>query len=49
VATLEVDCGPILAQEAVAVVEGDTAESLHERIKAVEHRLYPETIRRFVS
>jgi phosphoribosylglycinamide formyltransferase-1 len=49
VATLEVDSGPILAQEAVPVLEGDTAESLHERIKAVEHRLYPETIRRFVS
>lgn len=49
VATLEVDSGPILAQEAVDVLEDDTAESLHERIKAVEHRLYPETIRRFVS
>ena len=49
VATLEVDCGPILAQEAVPVLEGDTAETLHERIKEVEHRLYPETIRRFIS
>lgn len=49
VATLEVDCGPILAQEAVPVLRGDTVESLHDRIKAVEHRLYPETIRRFLS
>jgi phosphoribosylglycinamide formyltransferase 1 len=49
VATLEVDCGPILAQEAVPVLEGDTAETLPERIKEVEHRLYPETIRRFIS
>jgi phosphoribosylglycinamide formyltransferase-1 len=49
VATLEVDCGPILAQEAVPVLDGDTVETLHERIKAVEHRLYPETIRRFAS
>ena len=49
VATLEVDSGPILAQEAVPVLEGDTAEALHERIKEVEHRLYPETIRRFMS
>jgi len=49
VATLEVDCGPILAQEAVPVLDGDTADTLHERIKAVEHRLYPETIQRFVA
>ena len=49
VATLEVDSGPILAQEAVPVVDGDTPESLHERIKEVEHRLYPETIRTFIS
>ncbi|MFZ6004001.1 MAG: phosphoribosylglycinamide formyltransferase [Actinomycetota bacterium] len=45
VATLEVDAGPILAQEAVPVLEGDDEASLHERIKAVERRLYPETIR----
>lgn len=49
VATLEVDSGPILAQEAVPVLEGDTPETLHERIKEVEHRLYPETIRAFIS
>ena len=49
VATLEVDCGPILAQEPVPVLEGDTPETLHERIKEVEHRLYPETIREFIS
>jgi len=48
-ATLEVDSGPILAQEAVPVLDGDTAETLHERIKEVEHRLYPDTIRRFIS
>jgi len=47
IATAEVDAGPILAQEAVPVVPGDDAASLHERIKAVERRLYPETIARF--
>jgi phosphoribosylglycinamide formyltransferase-1 len=45
VATLEVDAGPILAQEAVPVLPGDDEEALHERIKAVERRLYPQTIR----
>jgi phosphoribosylglycinamide formyltransferase-1 len=45
VATLEVDDGPILAQEAVPVLEGDDEASLHERIKEVERRLYPSTIR----
>jgi len=46
VATAEVDAGPILAQEAVPVLPGDDAASLHERIKSVERRLYPETIAR---
>ncbi len=44
VATLEVDEGPILAQETVPVLEGDTVETLHERIKDVERRLYPEVL-----
>ncbi len=48
-AALEVDEGPILAQEAVAVRAGDTEETLHERIKAVERRLYPQAIREFTG
>jgi phosphoribosylglycinamide formyltransferase 1 len=40
-----VDSGPVLAQERVPVLAGDTAETLHERIKAVEHRLLPEVVR----
>ena len=43
-ATLEMDAGPILAQEAVPVQPRDTEESLHERIKAVERVLYPATV-----
>lgn len=45
VATLEVDAGPILAQEAVPIHDDDTADTLQERIKVVERRLYPATIR----
>jgi phosphoribosylglycinamide formyltransferase-1 len=48
IATADVDAGPILAQEAVPVLPGDDRAALHERIKAVERRLYPETIARFV-
>jgi phosphoribosylglycinamide formyltransferase 1 len=40
-----VDSGPILRQERVPVLAGDTAESLHERIRSVEHRLLPEVVR----
>lgn len=49
VATAEVDAGPILAQEAVPVLSGDDEASLHERIKAVERRLYPATIKEFLG
>jgi phosphoribosylglycinamide formyltransferase-1 len=40
-----VDSGPVLRQERVPVLAGDTPESLHERIKSVEHRLLPEVVR----
>ncbi len=49
VATAAVDAGPIVAQEAVAVLADDTVESLHERIKAVERRLYPDTVAAVVA
>src|SRR5437762_1398016 len=42
--TEDVDAGPILAQEAVPVLGGDSEATLHERIKEVERRLYPEVI-----
>jgi len=45
----EVDAGPIVAQEAVPVLPDDTKESLHERIKSVERRLYPATIKEFFA
>jgi phosphoribosylglycinamide formyltransferase-1 len=39
-----VDTGPILAQERLAVRPDDTPESLHERIKQLEHRLLPRVV-----
>lgn len=48
-ATLEVDEGPILAQQAVPVLPGDDARMLHERIKQVERHLYPAAVRTFID
>jgi phosphoribosylglycinamide formyltransferase-1 len=44
-----VDTGPVLAQEAVPVGPEDTPETLRARLHAVEHRLLPETTRRFLA
>ena len=48
-ARLDVDDGPILAQEAVPVLVDDTVASLHERIKDVERRLYPSVLRQLIE
>lgn len=40
------DTGPAIVQERVPIFPGDTAEALHARIQVLEHRLYPEAIRR---
>ncbi len=39
-----VDSGPIIGQQAVPVRDHDTAESLHQRIHAAEHELYPKCV-----
>jgi phosphoribosylglycinamide formyltransferase-1 len=49
IATADVDAGPILAQEPVTVRPDDTEQSLHERIKAVERRIYVQTIKDIVE
>jgi len=41
-----VDSGPIVAQATVPVEDGDTAETLHERIKTAERRLLVDTVGR---
>jgi phosphoribosylglycinamide formyltransferase-1 len=39
-----VDAGPIIGQQTVPVLDNDTAESLHARIHAAEHELYPKCV-----
>lgn len=47
--TPELDAGPIVAQAAVPVHDGDTAESLAARILEVEHQLYPAAVARVLA
>ena len=42
-----IDHGQILAQREVRILPNDTAESLHARIQALEHELYPAVITEF--
>ena len=44
-----VDTGPVIAQERVAIETGDTPAVLHERLQAVEHRLYPQVLSELVE
>ncbi len=45
----EVDSGPIIAQSAVPVLEGDTPETLAARVLEEEHKLYPVALRLVVE
>ena len=42
----EMDSGPVIVQEAVPVLDGDTEETLSRRVLEAEHRIYPEALRR---
>jgi phosphoribosylglycinamide formyltransferase-1 len=42
----ELDSGPIIAQESVPVLPGDTEDTLAARVLAVEHRIYPLALKR---
>ena len=45
VVTDALDAGPILVQEAVPIFEGDTADTLRQRVHEAEYRLLPAAIR----
>jgi phosphoribosylglycinamide formyltransferase-1 len=44
-----VDSGPIIGQRAVPVLDDDTEQSLHQRIHAAEHELYPQCVAALAS
>ena len=41
----EVDAGPIVEQDSIAVREGDTEDTLAARVLEIEHRIYPRALR----
>ncbi|WP_300030568.1 phosphoribosylglycinamide formyltransferase [uncultured Roseobacter sp.] len=47
--TAALDDGPILGQAKVPVLEGDTPDTLADRVLVQEHRLYPMVLRRFCA
>lgn len=49
IVTPELDDGPILGQARIAVLPGDTPESLAVRVQYAEHQLYPRLLADFVS
>lgn len=47
--TPELDDGPVILQGKVPVVEGDTAETLQQKVHAQEHVIYPQVVRWFAQ
>lgn len=47
--TAELDCGPPLGQTAVAILPGDTADTLAARVLIAEHQLYPRMLAKLVN
>jgi phosphoribosylglycinamide formyltransferase-1 len=47
--TEDVDAGPIILQRCVPVMQDDTEQTLHSRIRAEEHRALPEAVRMFAE
>lgn len=49
IVTAELDDGPVLGQTPVAILTGDTAETLAERVLIAEHQLYSRTLSAYVA
>jgi len=47
--TPELDSGPVILRARIQVLDNDSAESLQQRVHAVEHKIYPEAIRRIAG
>ena len=47
--TPELDCGPIISQGIVPILDGDTADDVAARVLAVEHQLFPQAVADFVA
>ncbi|MCP1660152.1 phosphoribosylglycinamide formyltransferase [Neisseria perflava] len=47
--TAELDCGPIIAQGVVPILDGDNADDIAERVLKVEHQLFPQAVADFVA
>ena len=45
----DLDAGPIVLQRQVAILSGDTAATLTDRILAIEHQLYPDAIAKVLA
>lgn len=47
--TPELDCGPIIAQGVVPILDNDTADDVAARVLSVEHQLFPKAVADFVA
>ncbi|MCF7520826.1 phosphoribosylglycinamide formyltransferase [Neisseria sp. ZJ106] len=47
--TPELDCGPIIAQGVVPILDGDTADTVAARVLKVEHTLFPKAVADFAA
>ncbi|MCF7529315.1 phosphoribosylglycinamide formyltransferase [Neisseria lisongii] len=47
--TPELDCGPIIAQGVVPILDSDTADTVAARVLKVEHTLFPKAVADFAA